>query len=516
MNLEFKDQVWKAYFKPTEESVNFEDDLRTYLGLQHRYESATLLIGRSLAEPTSPESLSSGMKFSKSIAGEHLFGDKIDLWLCALILDGQLGVSASVDDFRALVEAHWARGCKLLKEMWEGCGKNEAKFITRLSEYLPEGHLGSESGRGDSSIEVGEIRVKVGAVSRTFPGDKPVDFVLNGQGTSPHIALMGAVGKGKTTTGVQIAMEIVSNAHTPVIFIDPKGEFVSNGAVIGPFAALETPIEAIEIGVQAIPLDFLPSASVGNVSIQMAAMKLRDTIVRCCKSPGDIQQDLLRRAIEGVIRSNRDRDLVAIRDAYEAELQMQGKESDSIVSRLNELTGLHCFVPEMQPSEFFKRSWILSLKELRSDELKRLIILMVLDSVSSYLLSQAESPIINGFRSLRQLLVVDEARKILRERKYESLVDLVRQGRSKGACVILLSQDPSDFEGQADDFTTQLGTVIAFACAQSNRGLRSLRGVFGRVLQPNEFSDTHLPVGIALTKLPGREAERIRCWQPPA
>lgn len=516
MNLEFKDQVWKAQFKPTEESVVFEDDLRKYLGLQHRHESATLLIGRSLAEPAPLESLGSGTKFSKPIAGEYLFGDEIDLWLCALILEGQLGTSASVDDFRALVEAHWARGCKLLKELWEACQKNEAKFVARLSEYLPEAQLGSEDMRGEPPSGVGEIRVKVGAVSQTYPGDKPVDFVLNGQGTSPHIALMGAVGRGKTTTGVQIAMEIVGKSHAPFIFIDPKGEFVSNGAVIGPFAELEVPVEAIEIGVQPIPLDFLPSASVGHVSIQMTAMKLRDTIVRCCKSPGDIQQDLLRRAIEGVIRANRDRDLVAIRDAYEAELHVQGKDTDSIVSRLNELTGLNCFVPEMQPSEFFRRSWIFSLKELRSDELKRLVILMLLDAVSSYILSQEESPIINGFRSLRQLLIVDEARKILRERKYGSLVDLVRQGRSKGACVILLSQDPSDFEGQADDFTTQLGTVIAFACAQSDRGLRPLRGVFGRVLQPSEFSDTHLPTGIALTKLPGREAERIRCWQPPA
>jgi hypothetical protein len=90
----------------------------------------------------------------------------------------------------------------------------------------------------------------------------------------------------------------------------------------------------------------------------------------------------------------------------------------------------------------------------------------------------------------------------------------VRQGRSKGEVVMLLSQDPSDFEGKADDFMTQLGAMVAFACAQSQRGLRSLQGPFGRKLQPQEFADTHLPPGVALVKLPGRVAERVQCWTP--
>lgn len=53
-----------------------------------------------------------------------------------------------------------------------------------------------------------------------------MDFVLNGPGVPPHIALMGAIGKGKTTTGVQIALEIARQAGIPFLMIDPKGEFV--------------------------------------------------------------------------------------------------------------------------------------------------------------------------------------------------------------------------------------------------------------------------------------------------
>jgi hypothetical protein len=244
-------------------------------------------------------------------------------------------------------------------------------------------------------------------------------------------------------------------------------------------------------------------------------MQFRDSLAACCKSTGDNQLTILRTAVEQVVRSENRRDLFAVREAYKRKLEEAGTRHDSILSRLMELTDLQLFAAEKRPSQFFAESCVLSLKSVPSEELKKLVILLVLDSLRSHILSQPESMLSDdGFRALRHLLVIDEARRILASKRYESLVDLVRQGRSKGEVVMLLSQDPSDFDGQADDFTTQLGTVIAFACAQSQKGLRSLQGAFGRRLQPNEFTDTNLPIGVAFTKLPGREPDRILCWEP--
>ena len=512
MNLEFKEQVWKAQFKATEESAAFEDKLRTAYGLAYRYEAARLLIGRSLSEPSRPDPLPRDTKFnSRAIAGENLFGADDDLWLSALILDGQFGPDATVDDLRALTEAHWARGYELVREELQRCGGDEIKLVQRLAEWLPETGVAIETPFAPMG-KPGELRLKVGSVSRTHPGDKPVEFVLNGPGFPPHIALMGAVGKGKTTTGVQIALQISRDAGIPFLFVDPKGEFVQDGRAVGPFAEIGK-VGGIEVGTDPIPLDFLPRPDALPQKIARAAMRLRDTIVLCCKSPGDLQRDLLRKAIERVICDGGDRSLETVREAYERELRAAGKNNDSIVSRLNELTNLRCFEPKFQPAQFFSQPWIISLKGL-PEELKRLATLVILDAIAAFLLDQPDSPVPGGFRTLRHLLVLDEARKMLRESRSDSLVDLVRQGRSKGSVVMLLSQDPSDFDGQADDFTTQLGSVIAFACAQSVRGLGALQGVFGRKLQAGEFNDTYLTEGLAFVKLPGREPERIRCWQP--
>ena len=514
MNLEFKEQVWKGQFSPTEASRDFEEKLRGAFGLSHRYEAARLLIGRSLREPQPPDPLPSNTKFySKPIPGEYLFGDQLDLWLCALILDGKLKAGSTVDDFRSLVEAHWSRGYELVRDQLDACDGNEIKLAQRLADLLPEGGRSVEVPFGTGAGAAGEIRLKVGTVSQTHPGGKPVDFVINGPGTPPHIALMGAIGKGKTTTGVQMALELIKQARIPILFIDPKGEFVADGQVTGLLAELGSDIQAIEMGNKPCLLDFLPAADAPAQKIARSAMRLRDTIALCCKSPGDLQKDLLRTAIQDVIADGNDHSLEAIRDTYEQHLTANGKAPDSIVSRLNELTGMACFDPRMPAAQFFSQSWVISFKGL-PEELRRLSILMILDAASSFLLDQEESPAPGGFRVLRHLLVLDEARKVLQEKKSESLVDLIRLGRSKGSMVMLLSQDPSEFDGAADDFLSQIRTIVAYACAQSRSGLRSLEGVFGRKVQSQEFSDTYLTPGVAFVKLPGRDAERIRCWQP--
>ena len=511
MNLDFKEKIWKAQFTPTEESADFEQRIRTVFGLGSRYESAQMLIGRSLAEPKPPEPLPSTTKFFKTpISGEVLFGEDLDIWICALVLDGRLNPNSNVDDFRNLVEAHWARGSNLIKDELQRCEQNHIKMVARLADYLPEGNGNSKIPFATGPGEKGEIRLKLGPVSKTHPGAKPFDFILNAQGTPPHIAFMGSSGGGKTLTGVQLADQIVEQTQIPFLFIDVKPEFNSESEIHPDLQKFARRAKHIEVGKQALPLDFLPPADAPLHKIATSAMRLRDSLVMCCKNPGDRQRDILREAIEEVIASRGDRSLTAILQAYQQRLRNEGKEDDSIVSRLNELTRLPSFSPEMQPAEFFQQSWIVTLN--LPEELKRLATLLLLDAASGYLLDQSEAPSTGNFRSLRYLLIVDEARKVLRDRRSESLVDLIRKGRSKGVTVMLLSQDPSDFEGEVDDFTRQLGTVVAFACAQTQRGLRNLIGVFSRKVLPEEFSGSQLPRGVAFVKAPGRPPERVNCW----
>jgi len=516
MNVELKESVRKGLFKPTLEAYDLEEKLKAKFGLKNRYDAARLMLGRSLAEPTPPPALGAETQWGKTLPGEHLFGDDLDLWMCLLILDAQLDTGASMEHFRMNVEAHWARGAKLVREDWEQSEGDPARLIVRLAEHLPEGGdaVSPVARAGQGSIHPGEIRVKLGPISRTFEGDEPVDFCLNGQGNSPHLALMGRTRSGKTTTGIQMVRSIAEQARVPMLLIDPQGTFITDGKLNDKFPSWPVGVQPIEVGLKPIPLDFLPEAKVGHVAIQNAAMTLRDSICLCCKSPGNLMQSRLLQSIEQVITGGNDRSLTSIRQVYATRLQNDGEPIDSIAARLDELTRLRCFAPEISAKDFFSRSWVISLMHVQSEELKRLIMLLLLDATAMHFLAQPEAPLRDNFRQMRQVVVIDEARKILQERKSESVVQLVTRSAAKGLSVMLLSQDPSDFEGQDYDFTTQLGAVISFCCNQTQRGLRSLAGVYGRKLQADEFSDSQLEPGVAFAKLPGRHATRIRCWKP--
>ncbi len=511
MNYEIRTRVLECEFKNLKCNAEFDEIIKSKFGFTTKYESARLCIGRSLAE-ISPIQFSkyNGENVKTGIDGKILFGDEIDLWISLFILNESFNNNNVFEDLKKVIEMHWNRGSILLKADFLDLKEDADRMAGFLVEFLPKfDNIPKDLG---STIIPREIRLKVGSISQLTESGEGIDFCINGQGIAPHIALMGKIGSGKTTTGIQIAEELISKAGIPFIIIDPKGEFNKNGGHGKNIRKFRDNVNFIEIGSEPIPLEFLPKSDVSSFSINIATSALRDSFAITCNNTGEVQLNMLSSAIEKTIRISRNRDLSSIKDNYVKELENGKKPQDSIYSRLNELTKNNIFVPDMDSKEFFKQSWVLSLNKIPSDELKKITLLIFLDTYKNYILGLGESSVDGGFRELTNLLVIDEARRILSNKKYQSLIDLLRQGRSKGQVVMLLSQDPSDFDGHTEDFTTQLGTVISFACAQSEKGLKALRGAFGRKLMSNQFSDTMLGPGIAFCKLPNRDPENIICW----
>ena len=504
-------ELSRMTFRATRAADAICEDLKGNLGWPHRYVAARLAIARSLSlsEPPLPLTGADGDDMAIPLRGGQLFGEDTAAqasWL-ALIVQRSGDPTLSKRSFQALVTAHWRRGAELLKKDWERSRCDMARFVARLAELASfpddveheEGTLVTSS----SSFVTGEVRFPVGEVARDGRTGERVEFSLNAAGGSPHMAIMGGVGSGKTRTAIHMLKELRRFDVVPLLAFDFKGDLSEGLNAVFDAEVLSPPEDSI-------PLDVLHVASKDDNAIKTAAARIRDSISSVkSRAPSGIQKGDLREAIASTLRVAADRSgAVALPDvarALEVRYEEQERKPDELIATLNELTQFDLFVPDRPPEDFFSRSWIIRLPQDGSAEMRRLIINLTLNALDRWLNAQPDAPAEAGVRALRHVTLLDEAHVVLRT-KLPALANLVRLSRSKGGVVMLASQSPDDFEGAEDDYLDNMGLTVAFN-TQARAG--PARRIFG-----DAQSLTGLKVGEALCRIRAEARTRkIVAWE---
>jgi DNA sulfur modification protein DndE len=501
--------ISNASYRTTRAADQLCSSLMVKLGWRVRYLPARLAIARSLSLPH-PPSLEVGEdedESANSIRGQQLFGDGGDpaAWL-ALILQRHGTGSLSRKEFQALVAAHWRRGAELLSQDWEQADGDLALFITRLAEFAS--FAGSSLANGqqtedDAPFVEGEIILPVGEIATDVQTQEPVAFPLNAPGGSPHMAIMGGAGSGKTRTAVHMLQKLRDFGDVPILAFDFKGDLAD---------VLSTPFKAEVVSPPriAVPLDVLHVSHTDDTSLREAAGRIRESIARVKNTKiGGVQLEALREAILAVLRARGrggNGTLSDISVALDAEYQQRQRRPDELTSTLSELTQFKLFDPKMTPADFFSRSWIIKLPQDGTAEVRRLIINLMLDALDRWLNALDDSPLFAGRRAVRHVTMLDEAHVIL-STKLPALGNLVRMSRSKGGVVMLVSQSPDDFEGDDDGFLDNMGLTLGFS-TQARPG--ATKAIFG-----NGVSLVDLPVGRAACRIRTEaKTRRILAWQP--
>ena len=484
-------------------------ELTVKLGWRHRYVAARLAIGRSLSISEQPPELTekNSEDMAISLRGMQLFGEDAyaTAWM-ALITEHCDETEITKKVFQGLVTRHWHRGAKLLKKDWEDGGEQMEGFLARLTELacFAGEHNRQENAHPVTSTPTyaGEVRLPVGEIARDLESDEHVSFSLNGAGGSPHMAIMGGVGSGKTRTAIYMLRALRAHSEVPVLAFDFKGDLTDS--FIDYFGAtLITPPE------KAIPLDVLHVASRDDTSIKTASARIRDSLAAVKgRNPSGIQSEALREAVESVLRAgsiDSPASLSAIASALESEYTERSRKPDELTATLNELTQFTLFEPELTPTEFFSRTWLIRLPQDASAEMRRLIINLALDALDRWINSQPDAPTDErGIRALRHFTMLDEAHVILSTRLI-ALTNLVRMSRSKGGAIMLVSQSPDDFESTEDGYLDNMGLTLAFN-TQAKPG--PTKRIFG-----NSAPLVNLQVGEALCRIRSEaKTQKILCW----
>ena len=75
----------------------------------------------------------------------------------------------------------------------------------------------------------------------------------------------------------------------------------------------------------------------------------------------------------------------------------------------------------------------------------------------------ADSPVTDGRRTIRTILVIDEAHNYLGQKNI-FLQKIIREGRSKGVVVFFASQSPNDYQQDFFNFQELLEFAFVFQC----------------------------------------------------
>jgi len=255
-----------------------------------------------------------------------------------------------------------------------------------------------------------------------------------------------------------------------------------------------------------IPLDVFALTDNSRHGVVTTAQRIRDSLSNLKQTKfGDQQRRRLSDALEEALR-RQPCTLQTIRDCLENVYATAGAKEDGAISTLVDLCRLPIFEPKLSPSEFFSKSWIISLPASVPELVRVTVVALLTDALERYINSLPDSETDSaGNRSLRVMCVIDEAHRIL-DARLPGLSNLIRLGRSKGAAVMLISQKPDDFEGEDDDFLDEMGLLMCF-------GTNAREAAVKRILGPGA-SLTSLKKGEAYARIRGdSRSKKVLAWK---
>lgn len=462
------ENVLISNFQTSAEADKITEMLKGQLALSVRYRVARLAIGRSLGESTSPTQSVDAQ--GKTIKGDLLFGiEEYPLWVGMLITNIKKHIAKpefTIATLQNAVRRHWHRGIFLLLDDWKEAGEDPRKFweiLIHRRAMLPDTvSKSSRFGERQHDEENGFIGVAKAVYVELGKGvdapHEPYKRLVNGVGGSPHMAIMGQSGSGKTRIMKEVLKQIYAKTSAPVIIFDlGKGDLANDTALIDALGA-----KILRVPEDGIPLDMFYGSNQHDEVATDTVMGFRDSFSSVVKSKlGAKQLDNLRESLKPMFAEQEKITLEHIRIRLEQHYEENDLKVDSVMSTINDLTQYTIFRPDFSPQQFFSQSWIITFAHAH-DTIKNLAVFLLMDALNTYMKRSPEAPQDSeGNRAIRLVLAVDEARHLLAS-KHDALSDNIRLHRSKGLVVTLASQSPDDYDGKSDDYLENIGLPICF------------------------------------------------------
>lgn len=431
-------------------------------------------------------SLAKGIKLSletdlhdskgKEYKDDILFGKYRDYYI-ALICQ-HYNLYKTDKDIGKYIKMHIDHGLSLMNKIFEE-NKNYTgldfllEHIEHGIEKLEEGETGN-----DAIIWGDEMRrlriankgyysepIKI-LVGQSLDGE-PIHFNLNDTSihNNAHVAVAGNSGTGKTYFANNFLKQIVSGSQGNVnfIYLDFKGLKKEDERALQSFfeSTKATYIDAPHKPFPVNPLSFIDNVNEKNKI--MGINKFVD-IITSYANLGKNQQQTLKEATTDVFRAKRNGEYPSFSEIYERAMEMEDGKASTLKEVLQSLSELDMFETTVDAkNNFLNQNYYLSLSGDLPKNVRFTAVFLIINYIYNTFMNMDNAPIENKYQGMRYVLLIDEAHVIFKERKSQDLLEkMLREIRSKGVSVVLLSQGIEEFNQPSFDFSSMCETAFLF------------------------------------------------------
>lgn len=394
-----------------------------------------------------------------------LFDAKFRDFYIALICQ-YYGIYKTDENIPRYIKVHIDHGLELMDSIFQD--NFNYTFYDFLIEYIEKGilHLDELNVSLDAvknnhqniekSFYPNPIKIEIGS---TIQDKEPISLELNNTGlyNNCHIAVAGNSGTGKTQFALEFISQVFeqSNGHVNYIYLDFKGLKKDDiKSMEGFFNATQTDfINVPDTRFPINPLTFIDN--INEVNKLMGIDKFVDII---CKysNLGVKQKSKLRESTTEAFLKQKGGTFPTIPQINEILQDLVGDKKDTLTEIMDELSRYQIFEEDLKNQlNFLNKNLYLSLSGDLSNSVRFTSLFLILNYIYNTFMNMDNTPVDNNTKALRYVVLIDEAHVIFKEKKYQDILEkMLREIRSKGVAVVLLSQGIEEYNQSDFDFST--------------------------------------------------------------
>lgn len=459
--------------KTSEDNKRIVTELSNKLNLGSENYIARIALAYSLSKRQSLN-LETDIKDSKGkeYKEEVLFGKHIDFYV-AMICQ-HYNIYKTDKDIPKYIKMHIDNGLEAINRLFE-LNKNYTS-IDFLVENIEKGISALED--VDVSLESvknfnqrikkssfnGLIKILVGKDLNT---NEPIYFQPNDLTihNNAHVAVAGNSGTGKTYFALNFLKQFAKSSDSLVnfIYLDFKGLKKEDEETLKPFFT-ETNTTYIDAPHKPFPLN--PLSFIDNVNEKnklMGISKFVD-IITSYSGIGKNQQQTLKDAAREVFFEKKHGEYPSMKEIYDRVIEKEGDKSSTLREILESLSDYDIFETEVNPNiNFLNSNYYFSLSGDLNKAVRFTSVFLVINYIYNIFMNMENALIENNIQSMRYVLLIDEAHVIFKDKKSQDLLEkILREIRSKGVAVVLLSQGIEEFNQPSFDFSSMCETAFLF------------------------------------------------------